>query len=77
VFAPSRPRTGRPASGPGADLGMLVPLLNSAPRSQVLSAKNRLSEKGIRASVSRIDANHYDLLVFAPDVERAEQILSG
>jgi hypothetical protein len=77
VFSPSRPFTGRPASGPGADLGMLVPVLTAEPRARALRAKDRLSEQGIRCSMSRIDANSYDLLVFGPDLERATELLSG
>ena len=33
TFRPSRPRTGRPESGPGANLGLLTPVLSDAPRS--------------------------------------------
>jgi hypothetical protein len=77
VFAPSSRRTGRPASGPGADLGMLVPVLAAEPRSSALRAKDRLSAQGIRCSLSRINANSYDVLVFRPDVERAIELLSS
>jgi hypothetical protein len=77
VFQPSRPRTGRPDSGPNADLGLLTPVLSHAPRSQVLSAKNLLSERGIRCSVSRLDRDSYDLLVFGADADRARELLAG
>lgn len=77
VFAPSRPRTGRPASGPQADLGLLTPVLSKAPRGQVLAAKNLLSEHGLRCSVSRLDRDSYDLLVFGRDEPRAREVLNG
>ena len=76
VFKPSRPRTGRPRTGPEADLGLLAPVLSATPRGQVLAAKNLLSENGIRCSVSRLDRDSYDLLVFGPDAERARRLLS-
>jgi hypothetical protein len=75
VFAPSRPRTGRPQSGPGADLGLLRPVLAAAPRTEALRVKNLLSGKGIRCSVSRLDREHYDVLVFQQDLDRAEELL--
>ena len=76
VFQPSRPRTGRPESGPNANLGLLTPVLSAAPRSQVLSAKDRLSQQGIRCSVSRLDRDSYDLLVFGTDADRARELLA-
>ncbi len=76
VFRPSRPRTGRPDHGPGADLGMLTPVLSAAPRSRAVSSKTRLSEQGLRCSLSRIDAEHYDLLVFRTELDRAREILA-
>jgi hypothetical protein len=76
VFQPSRPRTGRPQGGPDADLGLLTPVLSHAPRSQVLAAKTLLSERGIRCSVSRLDRDSYDLLVFGVDADRARQLLA-
>jgi hypothetical protein len=76
VFTPSRPRTGRPQAGPQADLGLLTPVLSHAPRGQALAAKNLLSENGIRCSVSRLDRDSYDLLVFGPDAERARRLLA-
>ena len=75
VFAPSRPRTGRPDSGPGADLGLLSPVLAAAPRSEALRVKNLLSQQGIRCSLSRLDREHYDVLVFRTDLGRAEELL--
>ncbi len=77
VFKPSRPRTGRPQTGPQADLGLLTPVLSASPRGQVLAAKNLLSENGIRCSVSRLDRDSYDLLVFGPDADRARRLLTG
>jgi len=77
VFAPSRPRTGRPDSGPQADLGLLTPVLSRAPRTQVLAAKNLLSAHGLRCSVSRLDRDSYDLLVFDRDEPRAREVLDG
>ncbi|UQX89874.1 hypothetical protein M6D93_07685 [Jatrophihabitans telluris] len=77
VFKPSRPRTGRPAHGPGADLGMLTAVLGSAGRSQALTVKNRLSAGGVRCTVSRLDANHYDVLVFTADADKARRLLEG
>lgn len=75
VFKPSRPRTGRPDSGPQANLGLLTPVLSSAPRSQALQVKNLLSGKGIRCSVSRLDRDRYDVLVFHADAARARALL--
>ena len=77
VFAPSRPRTGRPQTGSRADLGLLTPVLSRVPRGQALAAKKLLSENGIRCSVSRLDRNSYDLLVFGPDAQRARRLLAG
>jgi hypothetical protein len=76
VFKPSRPRTGRPEGGPNANLGLLTPVLAQAPRAQVLAAKTLLSERGIRCSVSRLDRDSYDLLVFGADADRARQLLA-
>jgi hypothetical protein len=76
VFKPSRPRTGRPQSGPQADLGLLTAVLSGNPRGQVLAAKDLLSSNGIRCSVSRLDRDSYDLLVFGPDAERARRLLA-
>ena len=76
VFKPSRPRTGRPQSGPNANLGLLTPVLSQAPRAQVLAAKTRLSEQGIRCSVSRLDRDSYDLLVFGADADQARELLA-
>jgi hypothetical protein len=75
VFAPSRPRTGRPESGPGADLGLLSPVRTAAPLAEALRVKNLLSQQGIRCSVSRLDREHYDVLVFNRDLDRARQLL--
>ena len=75
VFAPARPRTGRPDSGPNADLGLLSPIRAAAPRSEALRVKNLLSQQGIRCSLSRLDREHYDVLVFRTDLDRAEQLL--
>jgi hypothetical protein len=78
VFAPSsRPHTGRPRSGPGADLGLLVPVLEHAPRNNALQVKDFLSTRGIRCSVSRLDRDSYDVLVFGRDVSRARELLDG
>lgn len=77
IFKPSRPRTGRPQHGPGADLGLRRPVLSAAPRAKALDAKNLLSGQGIRCSVSRLDSNSYDVLVFTPDAERAQRLLQG
>jgi hypothetical protein len=76
VFAPSkRPHTGRPQSGPGADLGLLVPALASTDRSNALRVKNLLSARGVRCSVSRLDRDRYDVLVFGSDLARVSEIL--
>jgi hypothetical protein len=78
VFAPSsRPHTGRPRSGPEADLGLLVPVVEHAPRSNALQVKDFLSTRGIRCSVSRLDRDSYDVLVFGRDVPRARELLDG
>ena len=76
VFKPSRPRTGRPDHGVNADLGMLTPVLASTSRSDALRAKNLLSAAGIRCSVSRLNLDVYDVLVFNPDRERAAEVLT-
>lgn len=75
VFTTSRPSTGRKEHGPNADLGMLRPVLASASRHDAVEAKALLSGNGIRCSLSRIDFEHFDLLVFADDVERATSLL--
>ena len=75
VFRPSRPHTGRPVYGPGANLGLLTPVVSQAPRANALDAKNRLSTEGIRCSLSRHDRDSYDVLVFEPEAERARQLL--
>jgi hypothetical protein len=75
VFTPSRPRTGRPDHGPGADLGLLRPVRAAAPRTEALRVKNLLSQQGIRCSLSRLDREHYDVLVFNSDLDRAEELL--
>src|SRR3954466_9060786 len=77
VFSPSRPRTGRPQTGPQADLGLPTPVLSPAPPGQVLAAKNLLSSHGLRCSVSRLDRDSYDLLVFGQDEPRAREVLDG
>jgi hypothetical protein len=77
VFRPSRPRTGRPDQGPNADLGLLTPVLRSASRSSAVRGKDRLSAAGIRCSLSRLEVDRYDLLVFRPDLERASELLGG
>ncbi|MEO6701201.1 MAG: hypothetical protein ABI140_00405 [Jatrophihabitantaceae bacterium] len=75
VFKPSRPRTGRPESGPEADLGLLSPVLSAGPRGEALQVKNLLSRQGIRCSVSRLDRDRYDVLVFNRDIDRARELL--
>lgn len=75
VFRPSRPRTGRPDRGPNADLGLLTPVLAAAPRTRALEVKNLLSQQAIRCSVSRLDHDSYDVLVFGRDLERARTLL--
>lgn len=75
IFKPSRPRTGRPQTGPEANLGLLTPVVSQAPRGAALAAKNRLSTQGIRCSVSRRDHDRYDVLVFVPEADRARELL--
>ena len=75
VFRPSRARTGRPDHGLGADLGLLSPALAATTRSSALTAKNLLSAQGIRCSLSRLEADRYDVLVFAADLDRAQNLL--
>jgi hypothetical protein len=75
IFRPSHIATGRPDSGPGADLGLLTPVLTSATRSAALAAKDMLSRQGIRCSLSRLGLDSYDLLVFGPDAEAASKLL--
>jgi hypothetical protein len=76
VFRPSRPRTGLPQHGPGADLGMLVPVLSETPRANAIQSKNTLSRRGIRCSMSRISVDSYDVLVFRDDLDNAQRILA-
>ncbi|HTZ42388.1 MAG TPA: hypothetical protein VMB79_00865 [Jatrophihabitans sp.] len=76
VFAPSsRPRTGRPQTGPDADLGLLVTVLPATTRSNALAVKNLLISQGIRSSVSRLDVDSYDVLVFRTDLANARAVL--
>jgi hypothetical protein len=77
VFRPSRPRTGRPDHGVNADLGLLTPVLASTTRSNALRAKNLLSAAGIRCSLSRLELDVYDVLVFNPDRARAAELLTA
>ena len=78
VFAPSsRPHTGRPQTGPNADLGLLVPVVSRTPRGDALRVKDFLSTRGVRCSVSRLDRDSYDVLVFGPDEPRARELLNG
>jgi hypothetical protein len=76
VFRPSRPRTGRPEHGPGADLGMLRPVLSETGRAVAFEARRRLAAAGIRCSVSRVDRDSYDVLVFEVDLQRARTLLT-
>ena len=75
VFAPSRPRTGRPQTGPGADLGLLTPVLAATNRSHALEAKNALAAEGIRCSLSRLALDRYDVLVLESDLDRARTVV--
>lgn len=78
VFGPSaRAHTGRPQSGPNADLGLLVAVVRQAPRGDALRVKNLLSAQGIRCSMSRLDRDSYDVLVFGRDEPRARELLDG
>jgi len=77
VFGSSRPSTGRPEHGPDANLGMLRPVLASTSLGKALDAKRALTAKGIRCSMSRIDHEHYDVLVFATDLSRARSELES
>lgn len=75
VFAPSkRPHTGRPQTGPGADTGLLVPVLQTS-RNDALSTRDRLIGQGVRASVSRLAVDRYQVMVFRTDAQRATEIL--
>jgi len=76
VFGTSRPGAGLSNRGPNADLGLLRPVLSSVPRREAQQAKNLLSSKGIRCSLSWVDRDRYDLLVFAEDLESARQLLN-
>lgn len=75
IFTPSRPRTGRPQAGPGADLGLLAPVLASTSRSHALAAKNALASEGIRCSLSRLALDRYDVLVLETDLARARTVV--
>jgi hypothetical protein len=77
VFAPSpRPRTGRPQTGPHANLGLLVAAASQLPRTRALATRDLLSRNGIRCSVSRLDRDSYDVLVFNADLDRARDLLA-
>jgi hypothetical protein len=54
----------------------LRPVLSRTPRAAALAAKDRLSRQGIRCSMSRIEIDCYDVLVFAPDADRARSLLA-
>jgi hypothetical protein len=76
VFAPSSlPHTGRPRTGPDADLGLLVAVVSRTQRGNALRVKDFLSTRGIRCSVSRLDRDSYDVLVFGRDEPRARALL--
>ena len=76
VFAPSRPRRGRPVNAADArELGLLS-VVSTLPRADAMSAQTRLSEAGIRASLSRRDDGRLDILVFTGDHSRARNVLS-
>jgi hypothetical protein len=78
VFAPSsRPHTGRPQTGPKADLGLLVAVVSRTPRSDALRVKDFLSTRGVRCSMSRLDRDSYDVLVFGGDEPKARELLNG
>jgi len=76
VFATSRPHTGRPERGPNANLGMLRAALPTSSRAAAITAKDRLLAAGIRCSLSRVDHERYDVLVFADDLDRAQALLT-
>lgn len=76
VFAPSRPRRGRPVNAADArELGLLS-VVSTLSRSEAAAASSRLSAAGIRCSLSRRDDAQVDVLVFTGDHTRARSVLA-
>ena len=76
VFAPSRPRRGRPVNASDArELGLLS-VVSTLSRTDALDAQTRLGAAGIRCSLSRRDDGQLDILVFSGDHTRARTVLA-
>jgi hypothetical protein len=78
VFRPSRPhRTVQRMDATDArELGLLV-VVATVGRADAQTQRATLADAGIRASTSLRADGRFDLLVFAPDVDRARELLSG
>jgi hypothetical protein len=77
VFKPSHPRRGRPVNAADArELGLLS-VVSTVPRVDAAATQTRLSDAGIRCSLSRRDDGQVDVLVFTGDHNRARAVLAG
>jgi hypothetical protein len=78
VFRPSRPhhKVQRIDASDARELGLLV-VVATVGRSDAQAQRSTLAEAGIRASTSLRSDGRFDLLVFAQDVDRARELLSG
>lgn len=72
VFAPSRPRRGRPIDAAASgELGLLTVVTPGVERQEALRRRALLQEAGIRSSMSRRRDGRYDVLVFGADAVMA------
>jgi len=76
VFAPSRPRRGRPVDASEGEIGLLSVVDTALTRSAALQARALLGGFEIRSSMSRRRDGRYDVLVFSGDADRAKSLLS-
>lgn len=68
--------TGRPVdAADSTDLGMLHVISPGLPRAEAMQIRARLSDGGVRTSLSRRRDGHVDVLVFYDDAPRARVIL--
>ena len=76
IFKPSRPRTGLiPDAADSSELGLLDVVAVGVPRLAALQLRNRLTDAGIRSSLSRQRNGSVDVLVFRDDAARARGLL--
>jgi hypothetical protein len=78
VFRPSRPhhKVQRVNASDARELGLLV-VVATVSRPDAQAQRSTLADAGIRASTSLRSDGRFDLLVFAQDVDRARELLSG